>query len=447
MRQAGRSLIDWIASRWRGVEEARAFLGKPLPTNVSWLHTLGGLLLVYLLLQALTGILLGFYYSPSPENALSSVGFVRDKLFLGEFVYRLHHFGAGFVVVTLLLHLARSYFSASYKAPRELLWLTGLLLSVLVMLFAFTGQLLPFDQQGYWATVVGIRIASGVPLLGETIRSLLTGGYGDIGATTMSRFYVLHLCVLPLAMVVLVSLHLGMLQKVGSAGPTDGGSPKSTHAFFPRQAMKDVLVAAGGAAVLFLVAALVSVERTGAADPVAGSFVPRPEWFFLAHYEVLKWLPGRWQVAGTFVLPAAVFAVLLGLPFFDRRPERSPRRRRFAISVGLLVCAAVVGLTTKGFMESSAASSMVAGGGDALDLIARGRRLFGEKKCVTCHAVAGNGGTKGPDLTHVGRRLRADYLPEWIRNPRNISPSTEMPSFEGSQDELDAVVEYLLSLK
>ena len=272
----GNRLRAWIASRWGGPDSARAFLSKPLPRNISWLHTLGSLLLLYLLFQALTGILLGFYYSPSPDSAYESVSYIQDELFLGSFLHRLHRFGAGFVFVTLFLHLARSYFLAAYKSPRELLWVSGVILGVLATLFAFTGQLLPFDQRGYWATVVGIRIASSAPGLGDLIRSLLTGGYGDIGATTLSRFYILHVCVLPLALGGLIGLHLGILQKIGSAGPADGSSPEPVRSFYPTQAVKDVFAAAGGALALVLVAALVKSHDTGPADPVAGGFVPRP---------------------------------------------------------------------------------------------------------------------------------------------------------------------------
>ena len=435
---------SWVQTRWDGPEKISAFLSKPLPANVSWAHTLGSLLLVYLLFQILTGILLGFYYSPSPDSAYASVRYVREELFLGRFLHHLHRWGAGFIMVTVFLHIARSYFLAAYKSPRELLWLSGLLLGILLTLFAFTGQLLPYDQRGYWATVVGIRIASAAPVLGDTIRELLTGGYGDIGATTLARFYVLHVCVLPLALAGLIGLHLGILQKTGAAGPVSGAAaPK--HPFYPGQVYKDVLVASGGALALFIVAGLLNSQDTGPANPAAADFVPRPEWFFLSHYEILRILPGKWQILGTFVLPNALLAILVLLPFVDRGRERSPRRRRFATAAGAFVCLSIIGLTVKGIIsapqvhaeESTAVS---------LDPLERGRMLFTEKKCVTCHTIAGQGGTQGPNLTHVARRIRADYFPEWIRNPRNFKPTTEMPSFEGSEEELQAVVQYLLTL-
>ncbi len=251
----------WLAPRWDGPKSLAALLSKPLPHNVSWLHTLGSLLLAYIAFQFLTGILLGFYYSPGPESAYASTRYVQEELFLGRFLHHLHRYGSGFVIVTAFLHLARSYFLAAYKTPRELLWVTGVLLFVLLTLLAFTGQLLPFDQRGYWATVVGIRIASGAHVVGNMIRDLLTGGYGDIGATTLSRFYILHVCVLPFALLGLIKVHLAMLQRIGSAGPVGvGRSASPTRPFYPVQAAKDVGVAAGGALALCLVAALVSAK-------------------------------------------------------------------------------------------------------------------------------------------------------------------------------------------
>ncbi len=438
-------LRDWLRPRCTAADRIGAFLEKPLPRNVGWLHTLGSLLLVYLGFQFLTGMLLGFYYSASPDSAYASVRFIREQLFLGRFLHHLHRYGAGFIMVTLFLHLARSYFLAAYKKPRELLWLSGLALAVLITLFAFTGQLLPYDQRGYWATVVGIRIASSAPGVGDVVRALLTGGYGDIGAVTLSRFYILHVCVLPLTLAALIGVHIAILQHTGPAGPPEG-DPRPYRPFFPHQAVRDVLVAAAGSAVLFVVAALVNSTDTGPADPAAAGFTPRPEWYFFAHYEILRFLPGRWQIVGTFVLPNLLLLTLVLLPFVDRSPKRSIRQRPLATLAGLLVGGLIVALTIVGVASASRGGTQATAAAGR-DPVAWGRVLFRSHKCIQCHTIAGEGGHKGPDLTHVASRLRADYLPDWIRNPRRIKPDTEMPAFEGSEDELKAIVEYLLTLK
>lgn len=446
-RHPVRRLLRWLSERWDGPKQAEEFLAKPLPRNISWLHSLGALLLVYLGFQVLTGILLGFYYSTSTQTAYASMQYVREELFLGRFLHQLHRYGVGFVLVTAFLHLARSFFLAAYKPPRELLWLAGLALFGVLTLFAFTGQLLPYDQRGYWATVVGIEIASSAPGVGEGMRDLLTGGYGTIGETTLSRFYVLHVSVLPIVLIGLIGLHLRILQKVGSAGPASG-SPDPKRRFYPSQAIKDVVVCSLGAAALCATAALLSTELTAPADPSAAGFIPRPEWYFLAHYEILRVLPGRWQILGTVVLPGVLGGALVLLPFVDRSPNRALKQRPIWTAGGLVVCLSVVGLTVTGLMniqreEAAAAAPEADGSGDPVQL---GRELFGRKDCTKCHQIAGEGGTEGPDLTHVGRRLRPEYLPQWIRNPRSFKPDTQMPAFEGSEAELNAVVEYLLSL-
>ena len=444
MSKLGVRLRAWIAPRWDGPEKVSAFLSKPLPRNVSWLHTLGSLLLVYIVFQALTGILLGFYYSPSPVSAYDSVRYVQDELFLGRFLHHLHRYGSGFVIVTAFLHMARSYFLAAYKKPRELLWVGGVLLLLLLTLFAFTGQLLPFDQRGYWATVVGIRIAASAPLLGDSIHRMLTGGYGDIGATTLSRFYIMHVCVLPIVLLGLVTMHLGVLRKTGSAGPVNGRA-NPIRPFYPSHAAKSVLVAALGALVLCLVAALVAAEETGPANPTLGNYVPRAEWYFLSHQVILNYMPG---LIGTFVLPNAVLVLLLLLPFFDRKPERSWRRRKFATVCGVLFCTLIVALTAIGIADAPKTAQATATEVAQQDPVERGREFFfSANNCKRCHTIAGEGGTQGPDLSHVARRLRPDYLPQWIRNPRHFRPETEMPAFEGTEGQLDDVVQYLLTLE
>ncbi|MFQ5507019.1 MAG: cytochrome bc complex cytochrome b subunit, partial [Planctomycetota bacterium] len=344
MRVALDRLAGWLDERWDGPSRLRSFLSKPVPRNVSWLHTLGSLLVFYLLLQVVTGVLMALYYSPSPDHAHASVRYVVEELSLGSLVYSLHRWGSGFLIVTAFLHFVRSYFLAAYKKPRELVWITGVLLGLLLTLFTFTGQLLPYDQRGYWATVVGIRIASGVPVLGNAVHSLLTGGYGDIGAATISRFFIAHVCVLPLLLVGLLGLHLALLQKAGSAGPL-AGSPEPYRSFSPGQLMKDVLVSGAGAVLLFLVATFTSIESSGPASPEAGGFLPKPEWYFYSHFEILKLLPANLQVLGTFVLPNVLIAGALLLPFLDRGPERSFAHRKALNGIGILAVLSIVGLT------------------------------------------------------------------------------------------------------
>ncbi len=439
-----KAVLTWTKTRSDAPDKVQAFLEKRLPRNVSWLHTLGALLLFYIILQTLTGILMGLYYSPSPDQAHESIRYIDTQLRFGSFVHSLHHHGAAFILITAFFHLMRSFFLAAYRAPRELLWLSGLGLFLLLTLFAFTGQLLPFDQHGYWATEVGIRIASAPPVLGPYIHEFLTGGYGDIGATTISRFMILHVAVLPLLFFGLTALHLSLLQKVGSAGPLQG-SPEPYHPFFPKQLLKDLLVTTLGVLLLFLVAWIFPPIDSGPADPGASGFVPRPEWYFFAHYEILRMLPSGWQLLGTFILPTAAGAALALLPFLDRKGSKLlPGKLR--VTLGILTILGVTGLTTTGLIEESREKpqkNAIIG-----DPVTAGKKLFHTKRCTKCHSIGTEkGGDKGPNLARVARRIRSDYFKPWIRKPQSFKADTEMPNFDGSEEELDAIVRYLKTLK
>ena len=445
-------LEAWVSHRWDGPSQMRAFLGKSLPRNVGWLQTLGSLLLLYLVIQVITGILLSLYYSPAPDQAYASVDYVRQELTFGWLIYSLHKCGTSFVLVTAFLHLIRSYFLAAYKKPRELVWCTGVLLGLVLLMLAFSGQLLPYDQKGYWAAVVGIQIASSTPLIGGAINDVMTGGFGDIGATTLSRFFIAHVCVLPLLLFVLVGLHLNLLQKAGSAGPLTG-DPNPHHSFYPRQAAKDMVAATVGAAVLFLVAYLVQLEDSGPAAPETAEFLPRPEWYFFAHFELMKLFPSSLAVVGSFWVPTAVIGGVMLLPFLDRSPERAFARRKFMTVVGGLGVGVLLTLTGVGIAAEAAEAAERAAAapetGDEPDPIARGRAIYQLEMhdCVTCHLVNEEGGDIGPDLSTAGRRLRVDFMKAMIRRPQTFDPDSEMPPFLGNEQELDLLVQYLQSLK
>ncbi len=445
-------LEAWVSHRWDGPSQMRAFLGKALPRNVGWIHTLGSLLLLYLTIQVVTGILLALYYSPSPDQAYASLEYVRGELTFGWLIYSLHKCGTSFVLVTAFLHLIRSYFLAAYKKPRELVWCSGVLLGLVLLMMAFSGGLLPYDQRGYWAAVVGIQIASSTPLVGGAINDVMTGGYGDIGTTTLSRFFIAHVCVLPLLLFGLVGFHLNLLQKAGSSGPLTG-SPDPHHSFYPRQAAKDMVASVVGAAALFLVAILVQLEDSGPAAPEAAEFLPRPEWYFFAHFELLKLFPASLAVVGSFWVPTVVISGVMLLPFLDRSPERAFARRKIMTVVGVLGVGALLTLTGVGIAAASAEAAereaAVPEMGEETDPLVRGRVIYQLEMhdCVTCHMVNEEGGDIGPDLSTAGRRLRVDFMKAMIRRPQTFDPDSEMPPFLGNEQELDLLVQYLQSLK
>jgi quinol-cytochrome oxidoreductase complex cytochrome b subunit len=205
----------WEALFARHIPEARG------PT--AWLYTLGSATLFVFLVQTLTGALLAMNYVPSPDHAYDSVRFIEEQVILGWLVRGLHHWGATFMVVLTSLHMLRVYFMGSYKYPREVTWLVGLVLFLLVMGFSFTGYLLPWDQKAYWATMVGTNIAGQTPVVGNQIARVLMGAE-ELGAATLTRFYALHTLVLPILAALFVLAHLFLVVWHGISEPPRRGA-------------------------------------------------------------------------------------------------------------------------------------------------------------------------------------------------------------------------------
>lgn len=222
-------LAAWLTER-TGVNQVwEALFKRKIPEAqgpVSWLYTLGSATLFVLTLQAVTGALLAMNYVPSPEHAYESVRYIDQEVLLGRLVRGLHHWGASFMVVLAALHMLRVYFMGAYKYPREVTWMTGVALFLIVMGFSFTGYLLPWDQKAYWATAVGINISGQTPVVGPAAAKILMGG-SELGAATLTRFYALHVLVLPAAVGALVGLHLFLVVWHGISEPPRRRSPGS----------------------------------------------------------------------------------------------------------------------------------------------------------------------------------------------------------------------------
>ena len=212
------SALDWLDDRTGYRALLHHLLEEPIPSGVGWFFTLGALLLGLLATQATTGIVLMLYYVPTPDHAWDSVRFVIDRVTFGRVIRNLHAFGASAIVIVAALHLLRVFFFGSYKRPREVTWITGVLLLLVIMGFALTGYLLPWDQRAYWATVVTLNIARSAPLAGEFVASVMRGG-AELGALTLSRWYAVHVIVLPLTLLGLVGAHLYLMRRHRISGP------------------------------------------------------------------------------------------------------------------------------------------------------------------------------------------------------------------------------------
>lgn len=329
--------------------EVMAHLRKPLPKHINLLFSLGSLAMFLLLLQAATGAFLALSYSPSPDHAHNAVKYISEEVPFGNFVRGLHHWGASAMVIIVFLHILRVVLYGSYKAPRELTWVVGVLLLLVTLGFGFTGYLLPWDEKAYWATVVGIEISSTAPVLGDVVAKVMRGGT-EVGAVTLSRFYALHTIWLPWLAFGLVGLHLFLVRFYGSSG-TPENTPedmKTGKPFYPDQVFEDVV----GMLILFVVLACAAlfapVPLEDVADPTNADYDPRPEWYFLFLFQLLKYFQGPFEILGTFVIPTVGMLLLLFLPFLDRSERKVLWKRPIAMTVTSVCVVAIVGLTILG---------------------------------------------------------------------------------------------------
>lgn len=331
------------------LKEIGNHLRKPLPKHINLLFSLGSLAMFLLLLQAATGAFLALYYSPSPDHAYNAVTYISEEVPFGAFVRGLHHWGASAMVIVVFLHLLRVVIYSSYKAPRELTWIVGVLLLLVVLGFGFTGYLLPWDEKAYWATVVGVEIASTAPVLGEFVAKVLRGG-PEIGAVTLSRFYALHTIWLPWIAFGLVGVHLAFVRFYGSSGEPRNTPEemKTGKPFYPHQVFEDVVGMLILFAVLASVALFVPVPLEDVADPTNADYEPRPEWYFLFLFQLLKYFQGPLEIVGTFVIPTGGILLLLFLPFLDKSEREVLWKRPVALTVTSLSVIVIVGLTILG---------------------------------------------------------------------------------------------------
>jgi quinol-cytochrome oxidoreductase complex cytochrome b subunit len=212
------AMLGWLDERTGGGPFLRAFLFRKVPKGTNWYYTLGSATLFAFVNQAVTGVFLAMYYDPSPTQAYGSVHHIINDVFLGEFVRGMHKWGSTVMVVLVFVHMGRTFFFGAYKYPRELNWIIGVVLLILTMAMAFTGYLLPFDQRSFWATVVGVNINASGPILGPYLADFLRGG-AEFGSTTLSRFYAIHMLLIPGLIAALIGAHLYLVAKLGTTAP------------------------------------------------------------------------------------------------------------------------------------------------------------------------------------------------------------------------------------
>ncbi len=434
-------LYQWIDQRLRLKPIEQTLLDEPIPGGASWNYVFGSATLFLFGLQALTGMFLMLYYVPATEHAYDTVQYIQQDVWGGWFIRGLHHWGASAVMVAVGLHMLQVFFDGAYKRPRELMWIVGVVLLALMLAFGFTGYLLPWDQNAYWATQVGINMVGSVPLVGDFIVRVLRGGE-TLGALTLSRFFAIHVAFLPALIGIGIMLHLFILRRVGPAGPHDEKRAKrGSETFYPRQVYMDAVVMFGVFLLVATLATLVEFPLADKADPSDHSFVPVPEWYFLFHYQLLKYAPGALGPLATWLLPALFFIGLLLLPFVDRSTERRPSSRPVMVGTGLgflVIVFTLLGISLKNLYAVPKQDPSVA----------RGIALVEELQCQTCHRIHGEGANIAPDLSYVAdRRPDREWHIKHFKDPQSVVPNSFMPKFPLNDKQRNDLASYMLSLK
>jgi ubiquinol-cytochrome c reductase cytochrome b subunit len=465
-------LGDWLDSRTGFRKITHDILMEPVRGGARWAYIFGSVLTFLLLLQVVTGVMLASFYAPSATSAWASVAFIQDQLTMGWFIRGLHSTGASAMVVVCVCHMGQVMLYGAYKAPRELNWMLGVAMFGMVLAFALTGYLLPWDQKGYWATQVATSIIGTTPLIGHKLQELLQGG-ASYGNYTLTHFYALHTYVLPGSIFIFLAGHLFLFRKHGVTPRWNMSEPeleKRTVPFWPHQLFRDMV---GCAAVFVIMCALVvrshGAELEAPADP-SSSYVARPEWYFLPLFQLLKYFEGPLEIVGTLVIPGLIGFFLVILPFGDKAKRREPSKRlRFlapaaaglvgVISLGLLASRTdarnpeYVKQRAEAKEQAERARSLArrgvpSEGGLAVyknDPMFAAREIWNDK-CAGCHSLNGAGGEKGPDLKGWGSR---QWLTEFMHNPdapTKMGPAKlekGMKPVKASDDDIAALVEYV----
>jgi menaquinol-cytochrome c reductase cytochrome b subunit len=253
--------LDWVEERSGLVGGVKYFLFRNVPADINWMQTLGSAALTAFIVQAITGVILAMYYDPSAATdphtgqpvAWESIVNITDHVFMGWLVRGMHRWGASVFIILMFLHMGRVFLFGAYKYPRELNWIIGVLILLMGMLEGFTGYLLPWDQTAYWATVVGINLNGTAPFLGPWLAQFLRGGQ-EIGGETLTRFYSLHMLIIPGAIIALITFHLYLVVRLGVTSPpwskeAAGGEPEEAEPSHARPGLtRPVPRTAGGTA-------------------------------------------------------------------------------------------------------------------------------------------------------------------------------------------------------
>ena len=462
-----RDIAVWLDDRLHLTALYASTAGHEVPASAgSWFYVFGSATLLCFVIQVITGACLAFVYIPSTNEAYTSLEYLNHAQFWGWYLRAVHNWGSNFMVAIMTLHMIQVFLFGAYKYPRELTWVSGIGLLLMTLAMAFTGQVMRFDQDAYWGLTIGASITGRVPIIGGQLVHLLLAG-PIIAGETLSRFFTLHVFIVPGLIIAIVSMHLRLVLTKGINEYPKPGHPvrKATYdaeyseilrkegvPFVPNAVGKD-LIFAGLVIIGILGCALIFGPKGpgGIPNPTLVDTNPRPDFYFLSIFAALALLPDWMEVAVLFVAPAIGIGVLLALPFFAPTGEKSARRRPVAVLSVIFVMLVICVLTYMG-ATSPWSPKMGAWSGNAIPaqyikgrtpLELHGATVFQNKQCRNCHSLGGLGGERGPALDDVATRLTRDQMIRQV-----IQGGGNMPAYgkKLSPAEVDALVSFMQTL-
>jgi len=468
LKQRSIEVYDWIERRLGLAKPVVEAAEHPIPaSSASWWYVFGSAAVVLLGLQVITGILLALVYVPSASDAWNSLQFLNHNVTLGWFLRALHGWGSNFMIAIVLIHMTQVFLFGAYKFPRELTWIVGVLLLLLTLGMAFSGQVLRFDQDAYWGLGIGASIMGRVPFIGSLLVHALLGGPIIAGAT-LSRFFTLHVFVIPGILLASVGLHVWMVLRLGiNEWPMPGRLVrKATYEreyqelvrkdgmpFVPDAVWKDATFAA---AILLAVIACAfffgPFGPAGQPDPTVIQTAPKPDFAFLWIYAVLAFLPPSLETPFLLIVPVVLIGSLLLLPIVAGEGEKHWSRRPVAVLTVALI-AVTLGVFTRLGTYTPWSPIMDAWASDPVPteylhgrtpLERQGALVLQDKQCRDCHSLGGLGGLRGPALDSIAARMTEDQITRQV-----LQGGGNMPSYGNALNpsETTALVHFLLTLR
>jgi ubiquinol-cytochrome c reductase cytochrome b subunit len=466
MKKFLKKIWHWIDDRTGFSQNIVPVIQHPVPPKAKWSYVFGSATLFCFLLQVITGVSLALLYQPSSSEAYHSLVFITDKAKFGNVLRGIHYFGASAMIILVGIHMIRVYITASYKFPREMNWISGVFLLLCTIFMGFTGQLLRWDSNGVWSSVVAADQLGRTPLIGKYLARLLLGG-DTIGGQTLSRFYSYHVFMVPALIFIFIGIHLYLVIQNGISEPPKPGrlvDPKTYRKwyqnmlkekgvpFWPNAAWRDILFSA---IIIICIICLAFVfgppALSGKPDPAHLSTTPKPDWYMVPFFALFALMPHKIESVAMLLGPILTIVILFSIPFISQKGERSPLKRPWAMYGVICVIVFVVSLLVVGLkapwsphFDTKPLPLSAIKNKNPDSTVIKGVHLFYSKGCQYCHRISNYGGIDGPDLTTIGNRLSIQAL-----KIRIVNGGKNMPAFGGSlsNDEINNIVAFLSSQK